>query len=93
VRDLEDIRKTGFSVYSRYVSSNAGEPKGFGEINVAVRCGGVVVRPGDYVVGDSDGVIVVPKEKAVEVANRAVDVLERENRLRDEIKRVPLLQR
>ncbi len=86
-RDIEDIRKTGFSVYSRYVSSNAGEPRGFGEINVPIRCGGMVVRPGDYVIGDSDGVIVVPKEKAVEIANRAVDVLERENRLREEIKR------
>ena len=86
-RDIEDIRKAGFSVFSRYVSSNAGEPKGFGEINVPIRCGGMVVRPGDYIVGDSDGVIVVPKEKAVEVANRAVDVMERENRLREEIKR------
>lgn len=86
-RDVEDIRKAGFSVFSRYVSSNAGEPRGLGEINVPIRCGGMVVRPGDYVIGDSDGVIVVPKERAVEVANRAVDVLERENRLREEIKR------
>lgn len=86
-RDIDDIRKTGFSVYSRYVSPNAGEPKGFGEINVPIRCGGMSVRPGDYVIGDADGVIVVPKEKAVEVANRAVDVLERENRLREEIKK------
>jgi 3-hexulose-6-phosphate synthase/6-phospho-3-hexuloisomerase len=86
-RDIEDIRKAGFSVFSRYVSSNAGEPRGLGEINVPIRCGGIVVRPGDYVIGDSDGVIVVPKERAVEVANRAVDVLERENRLREEIKR------
>jgi 3-hexulose-6-phosphate synthase/6-phospho-3-hexuloisomerase len=86
-RDIEDIRKSDFSVYSRYVSPNAGEPKGFGEINVPIRCGGMSVRPGDYIIGDADGVIVVPKEKAVEVANRAVDVLERENRLREEIKK------
>jgi 3-hexulose-6-phosphate synthase / 6-phospho-3-hexuloisomerase len=86
-RDIEDIRKSSFPVYSRYVSPNAGEPKGFGEINVPIRCGGMMVRPGDYVIGDADGVIIVPKEKAVEVANRAVDILERENRLRDEIKK------
>ncbi len=86
-RDIEDIRRAGFFVFSRYVSSNAGEPKGFGEINVPIRCGGLVVRPGDYIVGDSDGVVVVPKEKAVEVANRAVDIMERENRQREDIKR------
>jgi len=38
-------------------------------------------------VGDDDGVVVIPKEKAVEAANRALDVLERENRIREEIKR------
>jgi 3-hexulose-6-phosphate synthase/6-phospho-3-hexuloisomerase len=86
-RDIEDIRKAGFPVFSRHISSNAGEPKGFGEINVPIRCGGMIVRPGDYVIGDSDGVMIVPKEKAVEIANRAVDVLERENRLREEIKK------
>lgn len=86
-RDIEDTRKAGFPVYAKFVSPNAGEPKGFGEINVPIRCGGMSVRPGDYIVGDADGVIVIPKEKAVEVANRALDVLERENRLRDEIKK------
>ena len=38
-------------------------------------------------VGDDDGVVIVPREKAVEYANRAMDVLEKENRLREEIRR------
>ncbi|VVC71629.1 Uncharacterised protein [uncultured archaeon] len=45
------------------------------------------VRNGDWVVGDENGVVVIPKEDAVEIANRALDVLERENRLRAEIKK------
>ncbi len=45
------------------------------------------IAPGDWIVGDDDGVVVIPKEKAVEAANRALDVLERENRIREEIKR------
>jgi 3-hexulose-6-phosphate synthase/6-phospho-3-hexuloisomerase len=53
---------------------------------VPVKVGGVVINPGDWVVGDCDGVVVVPKERAVEIANRAMDVLERENRIRKEIK-------
>src|SRR5205807_100151 len=42
---------------------------------------------GDWIVGDESGLIVVPQEQAVEMANRAIDVLERENRIREEIKR------
>ena len=64
---------------------NAGEPKGFGEINVPVMVGGISVFPGDWMVGDDDGVMVIPSDKVVEIANRAMDVLEKENRLRAEI--------
>jgi 3-hexulose-6-phosphate synthase / 6-phospho-3-hexuloisomerase len=67
------------------VCANAGEPKGFGEINVPITIGGETVHPGDWVVGDDDGVIVLPAAQAVELANRAMDVLEKENRLRTEI--------
>jgi len=87
VRDIEDIRKMEFPVFSRNVKSAAGEPKGFGEINVPIRISGQLIRPGDYVIGDLDGVVVVPKERAVEIANRAMDILEKENRIREEIRR------
>jgi 3-hexulose-6-phosphate synthase/6-phospho-3-hexuloisomerase len=87
IRDVEDIREMGFSAFSRLVSPTAGEPKGFGEINVEVTCGEVKVRPGDYIIGDDNGVVVVPKESAVEVANRSIDIREKENRVREEIKR------
>ena len=46
-----------------------------------------MVHSGDWIVGDDSGVIVVPQDSAVEMANRALDVLERENRIREEIKR------
>ena len=86
VRDSEDIKKKKkFSVYARRVMPTAGEPKGFGEVNVIVNIKGVIVKPGDWIVGDADGVVVVPNENAVEIANRAMDVLERENRIRKEI--------
>ncbi len=86
IRDLKDIKAIGFPAFARHVTPTAGEPRGFGEINIPIKCGGVLVRPGDYVIGDSDGVVVVPKEKAVETANRAQDILERENRTRSEIR-------
>ena len=84
-RDSGDIRALGFPLFCSLVSPTAGEPKGFGEIGVPVRIAGVRVCPGDWIIADDDGVCVIPKEKALEYTNRALDVLERENRLRKEI--------
>jgi 3-hexulose-6-phosphate synthase/6-phospho-3-hexuloisomerase len=86
-RDIDSIYEMEFPCFSRHVSSNAGEPKGYGGIGHEIVCGGVTVRTGDWVIGDESGVVVVPQENAVEVANRALDVLERENRIREEIVR------
>jgi 3-hexulose-6-phosphate synthase/6-phospho-3-hexuloisomerase len=87
IRDVDTIRSIGFPAASRIVTPTAGEPKGFGEIQVAIRMGGVPVAPGDWIVADASGVVRIPKARALEVANRAMDVLEHENRLREEIRR------
>lgn len=87
IRDLDAILEIGFPAFSRSVSSNAGEPKGHGEIGVEVTVGGQRVRPGDWVIGDLSGLVVVPRERAQEIANRSLDVLEHENRVREEIQR------
>lgn len=87
IRDIDDIREMGFPAFSRSVAPCAGEPKGYGGIGIEVSIGGQRVRTGDWIVGDESGIIVVPKEVAVEVANRAIDVHERENRTREEILR------
>ncbi len=86
VRDTDEIRSLKLPVYARLSTPAAGEPKGFGEINVPIRVGDVTVKPGDWILCDGDGVVAIPSEKAVEVANRAQDVLERENRIRREIR-------
>lgn len=86
-RDIDEIDAIKFPVYSRFVSPDAGEPKGFGGIGIPITCGGVRVQTGDWIIGDANGVVAVEARKAVEVANRALDVLERENRIREEIKR------
>ena len=86
VRDLDDIVQMGFPIFCRHISSNAGEPKGFGEIGTEIKCGNQTVRTGDWVIGDDSGVVVVPQEMAQEIANRSLDVKEHENRIREEIK-------
>jgi 3-hexulose-6-phosphate synthase/6-phospho-3-hexuloisomerase len=85
VRDTPEIRELSFPVFTSVVTPTAGEPKGFGETGVPVNISRVRVSPGDWVIGDDDGVVVIPRARAAEVANRAMDVLERENRLRREI--------
>ncbi|AGB04474.1 3-hexulose-6-phosphate synthase family protein [Aciduliprofundum sp. MAR08-339] len=86
-RDVDEIKKMDYPVFARHIVPNAGEPKGFGEINVELTINGIRIRPGDWVIGDESGIVVVPKEEAVEIANRAIDVMEHENRIREEIKR------
>jgi 3-hexulose-6-phosphate synthase/6-phospho-3-hexuloisomerase len=86
LRDSPEIMAMKFPAFSRLVMPNAGEPKGFGEIGVPVTVGNMRVEPGDWLLGDDDGVVVLPKAIAVEYANRSMDVLERENRIREEIK-------
>ncbi len=86
-RDLDAILDLGFPVFSRHVAPDAGDAKGHGEIGVEITCGGQRVRPGDWIVGDLSGVVVVPRERAQEIANRSLDVLEHENRVREEIRR------
>ena len=87
VRDLDGIYEMKFPAFSRHIAPNAGEPKGYGGIGHEIICGEQTVRTGDWIIGDDSGVVVVPQEKAVELANRAVDVVEREERIREEIKR------
>jgi 3-hexulose-6-phosphate synthase/6-phospho-3-hexuloisomerase len=87
VRDVDDIRKLQFPVFATATVPNAGEPKGLGEINCEISCCGQQVRPGDWIVGDESGVVVIPKERASEVARRAVEVAKTEDRIREEIRR------
>ncbi|MDD2837147.1 MAG: bifunctional hexulose-6-phosphate synthase/ribonuclease regulator [Methanothrix sp.] len=87
VRDVDEIRALNYPIFSSGIVPNAGEPKGMGEINAEITCCGQTVRPGDYIVGDESGVVVIPKERAYEVARRAKDVKKTESRLYEEIRR------
>ncbi len=86
IRDVDAIRELGLPAFARMSCPHAWEPKGFGEIGAPITISGQKIRPGDWVVGDDSGVVVVPGERAVEIANRALDVLEMENRVRGEIR-------
>jgi regulator of RNase E activity RraA len=73
VRDAADIVETGFPVYAKAVCPpNSMLAHRFIELGVPITCGGVAVYPGDFIVGDPDGVILVPAAIADEVADEAL---------------------
>ena len=87
VRDVDDIRELKFPLFAKAIVPNAGEPKGFGEINTEILCCGQYVRPGDWITGDESGVVVIPAERAYEIARRALEIKKNEERIREEIRR------
>ena len=86
VRDVAGIRELNFPVYARRVMSNAGEPKGVGEMGVPVTIDGITILPGDWLVGDDDGIVVLPRNHAAEMANHGMDKFEAEGRILEEIR-------
>jgi len=76
IRDLDDVAKYGVPVYARAVTP-AGPHKGWGGyVGGSIACGGVAVNPGDMIVGDSDGLVVVPRLRAAEIAGKTQQKLE-----------------
>ena len=78
IRDVEGIAALGFAAFSRSVSPGSCDKDGPGEVNVPIACGGAVVMPGDIVIGDENGVVVVPRDRAEEVLGLVKEVEERE---------------
>jgi len=77
VRDRGTIQEDDFPVWSRGVALVMGAIQGGGEVNVPIACGGVVVNPGDLVVADEDGIVVIPPARVKEVAEAAHALHER----------------
>ncbi|MEV0636242.1 4-carboxy-4-hydroxy-2-oxoadipate aldolase/oxaloacetate decarboxylase [Streptomyces sp. NPDC050619] len=68
IRDTQELREMGFAAWSRAVSAQGTVKATGGSVNVPVAIDGQVIRPGDVIVADDDGVVVVPRERAREAA-------------------------
>ena len=78
VRDVDAIASLDFPLFAR-AANPAGPHKGWtGQIGGTISCGGVVVAEGDVVLGDGDGIVVVPRERAAKVLEAAEDRAEKE---------------
>jgi 4-hydroxy-4-methyl-2-oxoglutarate aldolase len=80
IRDLWDVRRMGLTVYARSKSPRTAVGH-YATVakNVPVECAGVTVRPGDIIVADEDGVVVVPQDRAAEVLKRALAIDQQES--------------
>ncbi len=79
-RDFDEIRELGFPMYAVGTNPNGPTKLVPGLINHPVQCGGVTVHPGDLVVGDADGVVVIEREKVAEILDLAAEKLEGERK-------------
>lgn len=67
IRDVEELMEKQYPVFAKAISPSVGDKDGPGEINYPISCGGIVVMPGDYIVGDQNGVVVIPPDFANEI--------------------------
>ncbi len=72
VRDIAEIRDCGFPVFARGLIPKPGSKQGEGILNGTITCGGVKVSPGDWVVADEEGIVLIPEERLVERYEAAV---------------------
>lgn len=85
-RDAAELEEMGFPVFCRGINPNGTVKASMGKLNTVIQCGGVVVKPGDIVLGDRDGVVVIPLEKAQAVLEKAQAISENENNVKKMLK-------
>ena len=71
IRDIDDLSTWDFPIYSNGTTPGGPYKEGPGEINVPIACGGVSIMPGDIIVADADGIIVVPRNDGAEILEKA----------------------
>jgi 4-hydroxy-4-methyl-2-oxoglutarate aldolase len=86
VRDTADLTAMAFPVWSRAVSARGTVKATAGSVNVPIVCAGELVRPGDVIVADADGVVVVARETASDVAALAAERFEKEKKTRERLR-------
>ena len=85
IRDILGTKELNYPVFCRGTTVAASGKAGWGEINVPISCGGTTVNPGDIIVGDADGVVVIPQAREQEIYEMALKKLEQDNKRAEKV--------
>jgi 4-hydroxy-4-methyl-2-oxoglutarate aldolase len=86
VRDVADLTEMNFPVWAKAISAQGTVKASPGSVNIEVVCAGAPVRPGDVIIGDQDGVVVVRREEAAEVARLGAERIAKEQNNRKRLR-------
>ena len=87
-RDTDQIVELGFPVFTRHITPTTGKTRiKMLEMNGIIQCGGIRIRPGDIIVADGTGIVVVPQEKAHDILEKAQEAEKAEEHFVEQLKR------
>lgn len=78
IRDIDAIKKLEYPVFCKGVTTAASDKRGSGEVNVPISCGNTVIHPGDFIIGDADGVVCIPQESVEDTIQKAIEKMKKD---------------
>ena len=85
-RDTAELTAMSFPVWTKAISSQGTVKNTAGDVNIPVVCAGAIINPGDVIVADADGVVVVPRERAAQVAQASEQRIAKEEKTRQRLR-------